>query len=265
MEFTQEGLQQRALAVVGFFRHARRRLPAKLTDKLKQQGDAWLTAGLPHLQRNPIYRQAILDCFDHRELGLGLIVFLTPKQCESGAALETTDALISQILYSPVTLIAEMPRIQGMVPPVPNPYLQNTAKVWVRVEVLLTSEEDNWIQELFVIDPRNALPDTPADLDTLRRRAARETGLPKEVIKQTMDMLLEQPEEVFDALVKQHGGETRMHQHYMKQLRACANPACGKYGITLLKCSVCRTTYYCGSDCQLADWPVHKESCCRHK
>jgi len=39
--------------------------------------------------------------------------------------------------------------------------------------------------------------------------------------------------------------------------RICAS--CGAKGEK--RCSVCRTTWYCGRDCQKADWAEHKKSC----
>lgn len=39
--------------------------------------------------------------------------------------------------------------------------------------------------------------------------------------------------------------------------RVCAS--CGAKGEK--RCSVCRTTWYCGRDCQKADWAGHKQSC----
>ncbi|KAF8068827.1 hypothetical protein FPV67DRAFT_1489871 [Lyophyllum atratum] len=40
---------------------------------------------------------------------------------------------------------------------------------------------------------------------------------------------------------------------------ACA--ACGKRDVKLLRCSLCRETHYCNTDCQKAHWPDHKKSC----
>ena len=42
----------------------------------------------------------------------------------------------------------------------------------------------------------------------------------------------------------------------------CANPGCDQPGTN--KCSACETTPYCGSICQTADWPHHKEECEGH-
>lgn len=30
-----------------------------------------------------------------------------------------------------------------------------------------------------------------------------------------------------------------------------------------MRCSVCRSTFYCGRQCQLADWPNHKLLCAK--
>ena len=42
----------------------------------------------------------------------------------------------------------------------------------------------------------------------------------------------------------------------------CSNPACDQPGTH--KCSACKTTLYCGTKCQTADWPHHKEECPGH-
>ncbi|KAJ3543778.1 hypothetical protein NM688_g5823 [Phlebia brevispora] len=44
--------------------------------------------------------------------------------------------------------------------------------------------------------------------------------------------------------------------------RVCAK--CGKSkddGVTLLQCSACGVDFYCGGECQRADWPSHKDKC----
>ena len=42
----------------------------------------------------------------------------------------------------------------------------------------------------------------------------------------------------------------------------CSNPGCEQPGTN--RCSACKTSYYCGSVCQTADWPKHKETCPGH-
>jgi hypothetical protein len=41
----------------------------------------------------------------------------------------------------------------------------------------------------------------------------------------------------------------------------CGNPQCTGQLAELLKCSGCKTTYYCSVECQRADWKVHKTLC----
>jgi hypothetical protein len=41
----------------------------------------------------------------------------------------------------------------------------------------------------------------------------------------------------------------------------CGNPSCESTSTDLLKCSACKTTYYCSSTCQRADWKNHKGVC----
>ena len=45
-------------------------------------------------------------------------------------------------------------------------------------------------------------------------------------------------------------------------MTTCANPGCNQPGTN--KCSACKTTPYCGSKCQTADWAHHKEECPGH-
>ena len=40
-------------------------------------------------------------------------------------------------------------------------------------------------------------------------------------------------------------------------METCANPGCDQLGTH--HCSACKTTVYCGSICQTADWIHHKE------
>ncbi|PPQ95396.1 hypothetical protein CVT26_008242 [Gymnopilus dilepis] len=40
---------------------------------------------------------------------------------------------------------------------------------------------------------------------------------------------------------------------------ACSS--CGKRDLKLLRCGLCKTTFYCNAECQKADWPVHKKVC----
>lgn len=32
----------------------------------------------------------------------------------------------------------------------------------------------------------------------------------------------------------------------------------------MLKCGVCATLFYCSTDCQKKDWPIHKQECKRY-
>ena len=45
-------------------------------------------------------------------------------------------------------------------------------------------------------------------------------------------------------------------------MATCSNPGCDQPGTS--KCSACNSTLYCGSKCQTADWPHHKEECPGH-
>lgn len=36
---------------------------------------------------------------------------------------------------------------------------------------------------------------------------------------------------------------------------------CRKHGTDMKKCSICLAVRYCSKECQLANWPVHKEEC----
>ena len=43
------------------------------------------------------------------------------------------------------------------------------------------------------------------------------------------------------------------------EITCCSAPGCSQAGIN--KCGGCKTTFYCGSACQTADWPHHKSTC----
>lgn len=41
--------------------------------------------------------------------------------------------------------------------------------------------------------------------------------------------------------------------------KKCSN--CKNERTDLLKCSICKTTFYCNKDCQKSDWPNHRQTC----
>ena len=41
--------------------------------------------------------------------------------------------------------------------------------------------------------------------------------------------------------------------------KKCSN--CKNEQTNLLKCSICKTTFYCNKDCQKSDWPNHQQTC----
>ena len=43
------------------------------------------------------------------------------------------------------------------------------------------------------------------------------------------------------------------------KIHKCRNTGCKKF--SFLKCQVCRTSYYCGRECQVNHWSIHKEKC----
>ena len=47
-----------------------------------------------------------------------------------------------------------------------------------------------------------------------------------------------------------------------KDDKPCSNHGCDQPGTSC--CSACKTTLYCGPNCQTADWPHHKEECPGH-
>ena len=50
-------------------------------------------------------------------------------------------------------------------------------------------------------------------------------------------------------------------------LLGAACVVCGAHGAntTLRRCSRCRTSYYCSTECQQQDWPTHKLECVKVK
>jgi ribosomal protein S20 len=46
---------------------------------------------------------------------------------------------------------------------------------------------------------------------------------------------------------------------YLEVRAHCANPGCGGGGVK--RCVVCKDTRYCGKQCQVAHWPVHRVGC----
>jgi len=245
----------------------RRGLPRKLTPELAAYGRECGKKAIPAMDKIPGFRQCICDAFDHKECGdLSIYVVLSSSQCESSERFATMPHLRSQMAFVTAGIMAGLPREGGATTPQstmpPTHPMQHVPKVCVRLEVLLTRDEDCTVFEFMVLDPRDELKGGEEDLQTLRRRAYRETGLPKEKLDVIMDELLSCPKEQFESICSPY---TRldMSNAYSNQLRACLE--CHKYGITLLKCSGCRAAYYCGRECQVAHWPTHKGACAAKK
>jgi len=55
-------------------------------------------------------------------------------------------------------------------------------------------------------------------------------------------------------------GDVTVGEPVMFATDACAK--CGKRNVKLLRCSLCKNVLYCSTDCQKADWKVHKVSLC---
>jgi hypothetical protein len=50
-----------------------------------------------------------------------------------------------------------------------------------------------------------------------------------------------------------------------RKKRKCDNPVCDNRGIGYKKCSLCKWSYYCSSECQQCDWKEHKKRCDEYK
>eukprot|EP00590_Aulacoseira_subarctica_P011569 CAMPEP_0172419808 /NCGR_PEP_ID=MMETSP1064-20121228/6211_1 /TAXON_ID=202472 /ORGANISM="Aulacoseira subarctica , Strain CCAP 1002/5" /LENGTH=336 /DNA_ID=CAMNT_0013159463 /DNA_START=58 /DNA_END=1068 /DNA_ORIENTATION=- len=61
--------------------------------------------------------------------------------------------------------------------------------------------------------------------------------------------------------------ETADDEEHLKEAKhkVCDNPACSQpkrgVGTKLMKCNKCRCVRYCGRECQVAHWPIHKKAC----
>jgi hypothetical protein len=58
-----------------------------------------------------------------------------------------------------------------------------------------------------------------------------------------------------------NAGATAEQIAYLEVRECCANPDCGGSGMKC--CAVCKETRYCGKECQVAHWRVHRVGCCR--
>jgi hypothetical protein len=54
-------------------------------------------------------------------------------------------------------------------------------------------------------------------------------------------------------------GATAEQTAYLEAKMHCSNPGCG--GAGLKKCTGCKQVRYCGKQCQLTNWPTHKNKC----
>jgi ankyrin repeat protein len=59
--------------------------------------------------------------------------------------------------------------------------------------------------------------------------------------------------------VSRRHGASASQIAYLEAKMHCSNPGCN--GAGLKKCTGCKQARYCGQDCQLAHWPVHKADC----
>jgi len=50
-----------------------------------------------------------------------------------------------------------------------------------------------------------------------------------------------------------------------REKKCCTSPKCDNKGIGYKKCSICKWSYYCSSECQEQDWKEHKKRCAGYK
>lgn len=261
MDFSPEGLRNRATAVFATLTVKRKGLPRRLTPELERRGHELSAMAMRGLGKNKAFLKCVCDAFDHKEDGLALWVFLMPSQCALGTELAKVESLDSQIMFVTSETLASLTRNPDTVPTEMKPHLVHVPKVWVRLEVMLTMQEDCNISEFFVLDPRAELYNGLEDLETMRRRFRKQTNIPNETLDAILHACKHCSLEDLDAITNRFATPSEIQDAYATNLRGCAAPGCGKYGVTMRKCSGCRAVYYCDQQCQLAHWPTHKGTC----
>lgn len=98
------------------------------------------------------------------------------------------------------------------------------------LDILVNSEHNVLRRVIDIPDPQSCVPPKPEILSRL-------TGLKMNVLKQ---------------------GGPQVEAACASLMKICQ--PCGKYGLTLMKCTHCADTYYCGKECQKSDWNKHKKS-----
>lgn len=258
-----EYLKRQAMAMFATLQSKRRTLPVKLTDELDQEAERCTGPAVHAVRCNRVFNEWIRDTLRHNRntvtthQPLAIVMFLLLNQCKDMAALKTQETLGSQMMWIPLDGLGKMnlPQQQLL-------QHQEVSRVYVRVEIFLTQSEDTKRFDMCVLDPDAQIPATERDLTALQRRMHEQTGVPMEALQQLTEIIRRNPEAVLDELSTYTDMQRAMAMD-VESMRVCS--VCKKYGYNLGKCSGCKDTagsvYYCGRECQKADWKTHKVKC----
>lgn len=252
MDFSQSAIAKQAFDVLRNIRPLIQSLPVTLTADISSAGESLGARVAVTISEHPWMKErfrAIIAHNEATETPLGLYVLLFPSQCQ-GEVLEET-VLQRQTMYCPLEGFGSTRA------PVLNDFMKDVRHVLVRVEIHLTQEGDTTTWDFRALDP-GAFVQAEEDRDSYQRRLAKELHIPKDLVRQLHDIVDEHPE-AFAEWAKGRGNQRDSDNMIIDMMRSCR--VCAKYGLTLSKCSVCKSVYYCSRDCQTNDWPIHKKVC----
>jgi hypothetical protein len=255
MNLSQEGLRARALSLISLVGTKSRGLPRALTPDVTALGNKIYREIVPDLYKQPFLKQCIRDVLAHNKTKpnkiehLGLFVVVFPNQ-----SLDDDAVLRAQTMCIPAKGLGT-----ERLPPVSAP-MEAADSVHVRVEIYLTQEGDTKSWDFSALD-EDVRVFRENDADSLQRRLTKQMGIPKEVLQQVQQLTETHPD-AFTEWVRTHADPESVrlaNNAVLNMMRSCC--VCKKYGMSLSKCSACKSVYYCSAECQKKDWGTHKESC----
>jgi hypothetical protein len=206
------------------------------------------------VRANPVFPQWVKMAFDYNKTNkpsspLAINVYVFPQQCKNNA-LQKFGSLGSQMMFVPAEALGKI-RI-----PETEVRFKDIERIFVRIELYVTQEEDVKGADMRILDPEARLPYQEQDVKTLINRTHRETGISKEVLLSIAEKALSDPEKAIRTISSEMDLQG-LSEFEGRMTRVCVT--CNKYGYTLPKRSVCKKAYYCSEECQTKDWKSHRK------
>lgn len=257
MDFSFEGLRKQALVMFSTTQMKRMTLPPKRTPEVDKNAEEVKSLAIHGVRSNHVFCEWVKNAFAHNKSTpatgpLAIIVIVFPQQC-TGNVLENLETLGSQMMFVPLE------GLENINVPEATQRFKDIARVFVRVELFFTQEEDVKRADICIIDPEARLPlSRESDMKAVVNRTHRMTGIPKEIISAIATEAMKDPEAIIRA-VSPHVDMQKVVELSTACMRVCS--VCSKYGYSMGKCGGCKKVYYCSKDCQNQDWKTHRTIC----